>query len=77
MFVEVIHLKKYKHTSEINDADLFEKYNKIWKKIEELMGINFEIKPPFCNIITYATKIKTLSSYSEDDKGMKNPPKRK
>ena len=31
--------------SEINDADFFEKYNKTWKKIEELMGINFERKP--------------------------------
>ena len=27
---------------------------------------NFERKPPFCNNITYATKIKTLSYYSED-----------
>ena len=53
-------------SSEINDADFFEKYNKIWKKIEELMEINFERKPPFCNAITYTTKIKTLSSYSED-----------
>ena len=32
-------------SSEINDADFFEKYNKIWKKIEELIGINFERKP--------------------------------
>ena len=32
-------------SSEINDNDFFEKYNKIWKKIEELMGINFERKP--------------------------------
>ena len=30
------------------------------------MRINFERKPPFCNNITYATKIKTLSYYSED-----------
>ena len=36
------------------------------EKIEELMGINFERKRRFCNNIIYATKIKTLSSYSED-----------
>ena len=47
-------------SSEIDDVDFFEKYNKIWKKIEELMGINFERKPPFYNNITYGTKIKTL-----------------
>ena len=43
--------------------NIFEKYSKIWKNIEELMGINFERKPPFCNNITYTAKIKTLSSY--------------
>ena len=50
--------------SEINDVYFFEKYNKIWKKIEELMGINFERKIPFYNNITGTTKIKTLSRYS-------------
>ena len=35
------------------------------------MGINFERKPTFCNNITYTTKIKTLSSYSEDYKDIK------
>ena len=35
------------------------------------MGINSERKPPFCNNITYTTKIKTLSSYSEDYKDIK------
>ena len=33
--------------SEVNDSYFFEKHNKIWKKIEELMGINFERKSPF------------------------------
>ena len=47
-------------SSEINNAYFFLKYNKIWKKIEELMGINFERKPPFCNNIACTTKIKTL-----------------
>ena len=62
-------------SSKIDDADLFEKYNKIWKKIEELMRINFEKKTPFCNNIAYTTKIKTLSSYSEDYQDTKIPKK--
>ena len=53
----------------------FEKYNKIWKKIEELMGINFERKRPFSNNITCTTKIKTLSPYSEDYQDIKIPRK--
>ena len=60
-YVVAIHFKKnITISSEINDATFFEKYNKIWKKIKELMEINFERKPPFCNNITYTTKIKTL-----------------
>ena len=55
--------------SEINDAYFFEKYNKIWKKIEELLGINFERKPPF--YITCTTKIRTLSAYPEDYQDIK------
>ena len=53
-------------SSEINDSYFFEKYNKIWKEIKELMGINFETKPPFSNNITCTTKIKTLLPYSVD-----------
>ena len=34
------------------------------------MGINFERKPPFCNNITCTTKVKTLSSYSEDNQNI-------
>ena len=63
-------------SSEINDADFFEKYNKIWKKIEELIGINFERKPPFCNNISHTTKIKTLSSHLEDYLDIKIPKKK-
>ena len=40
------------------------------------MGINFKRKPPFCNNITYATNIKTLSFYSEDYQDIKIPKKR-
>ena len=61
---------------EINDADFFEKFNKIWKRIEELMGLNIERKPPFCNNITYTTKIKTFSSYSEVYEDIKIPKKK-
>ena len=39
------------------------------------MGINFERKAPFCNNITYTTKIKTLSSNSEDYQDIKIPQK--
>ena len=49
---------------------------KYGKKIEELMGINFERKPPFCDNITYTTKIKTLSPYSDDYQDIKIPQKR-
>ena len=62
-------------SSEINNDYFFEKCNKIWKKIEELMGINFERKPPFSNNITCTTKIKTLSPYSEDYQDIKIPRK--
>ena len=47
-------------SSEINDFEFFEKCNTIWKKIEELMGINFERKSPFYNNTTYATKIQRI-----------------
>ena len=47
------------------------------EKVEELMGINFERKLPFRNNSTYTTKIKTISSYSEDYQHIKKPQKRK
>ena len=76
MFVQVRHLKKSMTiSSEIDDSYFFEKYNKIWKKIEELMGIYFERKPPFSDNITCTTKIKTLSPYSEDYQDIKIPRK--
>ena len=62
-------------SSEINDFEFFEKCNTIWKKIEELMGINFERKSPFYNNTTYTTKIKTHSTYSEDYQGIEIPRK--
>ena len=62
--------------SEINDGYFFEKHNKIWKKLEELMGLNFERKPLFYNNIACTTKIKTLSPYSEDYQDIKIPRKK-
>ena len=67
--------KNMKISSEINDADFFDKYNKIWKKIEELIEINFEGKLLFCSNVTCTTKIKTLPSYSEDYQDIKIPRK--
>ena len=49
---------------------------KYGKKTKELMGITFERKPPSCNNITYTTKIKTLSPYSENYQDIKNTQKR-
>ena len=40
----------------VNDEQLFIKYNKIWKKVEKLMKIDFESKP----------------TYGYDDKYIKN-----
>ena len=57
--INIITISNHHIYSEINNADFFEKYNKIWKKFEELMEINFEKNPPFCNNITYTAKIKT------------------
>ena len=31
----------------VNDEQLFKKYNKIWKKVEKLMKIDFESKPTY------------------------------
>ena len=60
-------------SSEINDADFFDKYNKIWKKIEELTEINFEGKPLFCHMYN---KNKNTSILFRRLSGHKNPKKR-
>ena len=31
----------------VNDKQLFKKQNKIWKKVENIMGIDFESKPTY------------------------------
>ena len=44
----------------VNDKQLFKNYNKIWKKIERLMSIDFESKPTYGYDHKYIrTKIKT------------------
>ena len=44
----------------VNDKELFKNYNKIWKKIERLMSIDFDSKPVYANDDKYIkTKIKT------------------
>ena len=44
----------------VNDEQLFKKCNKIWKKVEQLMRINFESKPTYVYNDKYIkTKIKT------------------
>ena len=44
----------------VNDKQLFKNYNKIWKKTERLMSINFDTKTVYGNDDKYIkTKIKT------------------
>ena len=46
----------------VNDAQLFKKYNEIWKKVEKLMRIDFENKPTYGYDDKYIkTKIKTYA----------------
>ena len=43
----------------VNDEQPFKKYNKIWKKVEKLMRIDFESKPSYgCDDKYIKTKIK-------------------
>ena len=43
----------------VKDKTLFKNYNKIWKKIEKLMGIDFNTKPTYGDDNKYIkTKIK-------------------
>ena len=46
----------------VNDEQLFKKYNKIWKKVEKLMKIDFESKSTYGYDDKYIkTKIKTYA----------------
>ena len=64
------------------DKKLFKNYNKIWKKIEELMGIKFNTKPTYVDDEEYIkTKIKTyednITTNFYNKKGSKKVPEEK
>ena len=47
----------------VKDKKLFKNYNKIWKKIEKLMDIDFNTKPTYGDDDKYIkTKIKTYKN---------------
>ena len=62
----------------VNDKQLLKKYNKIWKKIEELMNIGFESKPVYEDDDKYIkTKIKIYAKSIITNFHNKNIPKEK
>ena len=66
----------------VKDKQLFEKYNKIWKKIERLMTIDFESETTYGNDDKYIkTRIKThkdsIITNSYDKTGFKEVPEEK
>ena len=47
----------------VKDKKLFKNYNKIWKKVEKLMGIDFNTKPTYGDDEKYIkTKIKNMKT---------------
>ena len=66
----------------VKDKKLFKNYNKIWKKIEKLMDIDFNTKPTYGDDDKYIkTKIKTYEDNTTTDfynkKGSKEVPQGK
>ena len=62
----------------VNDEQLFKKYNKIWKKVEKLMRIDFESKPTYGYDDKYIkTKIKTYADIIITNFHNKKMPKEK
>ena len=66
----------------VKDKKLLKNYSKIWKKIEKLMSINFDIKPTYGNDDKYIkTKIKTyedsITTNFHNKKGSKKYQKKK
>ena len=60
----------------VNDKELFKNHNKIWKKIERLMSIDFDSKPVYGNDDKYIkTKIKTYKDSITTDFHNKKVPK--
>ena len=66
----------------VKDKKLFKNYNKIWKNIEKLMDMDFNIKPTYDNDDKYIkAKIKTYGDYITTNffnkKGSKKVPEEK
>ena len=62
----------------VNDEQLFKKYNKIWKKVEKLMRIDFESKPVYGDDDKYIkTKIKIYAGSMIKNFHNKKMPKEK
>ena len=66
----------------VKDKKLFKNYNKIWKKIEKLMDIDFNTKPTYGDDDKYIkTKIKTyednITANFYNKKGYKKVPEEK
>ena len=66
----------------VKDKKLFKNYNKIWKKIEKLMDIDFNTKPTYGDDDKYIkTKIKTyknnITTNFYNKKGSKKVPEEK
>ena len=66
----------------IKDKQLLKNYNKIWKKIERLMSIDFDSKPTYGDDDKYIkTKIKTyegsITTNFYNEKGSKKIPEEK
>ena len=60
----------------VKDKQLLKNYNKIWKKIERLMSIDFDRKPVYGNDDKYIkTKIKTYKDSITTDFHNKKAPK--
>ena len=60
----------------VKDKQLLKNYNKIWKKIERLMSIDFDRKPVYGNDDKYIkTKIKTYKDSITTDFHNKKVPK--
>ena len=60
----------------VKDKQLLKNYNKIWKKIERLMSIDFDSKPVYGNDDKYIkTKIKTYKDSITTDFHNKKVPK--
>ena len=67
---------------QVKDKKLFKNYNKIWKKIEKLMDIDFNTKPTYGDDDKYIkTKIKTyednITTNFYNKKGSKKVPEEK